>query len=119
MARINKLLKRARRLGIEDDVMALLETLVEAAEDSADQYEDNRGYDVDTASVIYLPEMPLSVWTLGELAQIEYDRIEDGELVRRYHAFEDERPLLTVGSQDQRLWLAGGDYTVTSRGIVG
>lgn len=113
--RLKKLLRRAEDLGIADGVADMLEGHISAAE----AYEMNREHGVTETVVVMLAPTPAAVWTLGELAQIEYDRDEDGTLVRRYHAFDAQRPLLAVGQDDERLWIVGGDYTVTARGIVG
>ena len=113
--RLKKLVRRAEELGISDGIADLLESYVAAAE----AYEDNREHGVTETETVMLSTLPAAVWTLGELAQIEYDREEDGRMVRRYHPFEDERPLLAVGVDDAKLWIVGGDYTVEDRGIVG
>ncbi len=115
MAKLEKLLARADELGILDQVTDLVEAYVAGAE----AYEENREHRVDDAAIVELSPLPSAVWALGELARVEYDRIEDGEHVRRYHDFEDDRPLLAVDQDDHRLWIVGGSYTVTNRGIVG
>ena len=115
MAQLSKMIDRAEELGIADEVAELLAAYIDAAE----AFEDNREHPVDATAVVMLSELPTAVWALGELARIEYDRLEDGKAVRRYHDFEDERPTLAVGEDDSTLWIVGGDYTVTDRGIVG
>lgn len=115
MASLRDLIDRAEDLGIEDQVAELIEAYVEAAE----AYEDNREHPVDGVAVVSLAPLPEAVWSLGELARVEYDRIEDGAPVRRYHDFEDDKPLLAVDEDGHNLWIVGGTYEVTKRGIVG
>lgn len=56
---------------------------------------------------------------LGTLVQVVY-RTSKGDLVNVEfeHEFNAPRPLLTYGSDDGRLYLVGGGYKVTRRGIV-
>jgi hypothetical protein len=59
---------------------------------------------------------------LGELVAVTYGTVKggDGNRMTDYvHTFERKRPMLCYGSKDGLLYVAGGDYTVQKRGIVG
>lgn len=56
---------------------------------------------------------------LGKLAEITYRTTKGGESADWTHDFEGRLPLLCVGKEDGRLYVVGGSYRVTERGIVG
>lgn len=58
---------------------------------------------------------------LGELVSVTYMTKKGGDtaMVDYVHPFERTKPVLCYGSKDGRLYIAGGSYRVTSRGIVG
>lgn len=119
MGRLKTLCRRAEELGVEEQAADYLEELLDAAEEALEAYEENREEDAEVIVEACIP-MPAVLATLGTLARVEYDRDEGGEPVRRYHDFEDERPMLAYDPQNGgQLWIVGGDYRVTSRGIVG
>jgi hypothetical protein len=57
----------------------------------------------------------------GELVAVTYGtrKGNDPRLVDYTHTFSRQRPMLCYGSKDGRLFIVGGDYTATERGIVG
>jgi hypothetical protein len=62
---------------------------------------------------------PRAALTLGELLGIMYRTERDGELVNYRHVFQKSaRPILAVTPDGRTLLILGGDYRVTSRGIV-
>lgn len=56
---------------------------------------------------------------LGELAEVTYSTVKGGEDADWSHDFEGRLPLLCVGKEDGKLYVVGGSYRVTERGIVG
>jgi hypothetical protein len=64
--------------------------------------------------------MPETVTQLGRLRAVIYrsDRRQPGR-PRTFIHFFDTPPLLTCSPEGRRLYVVGGDYRVTSRGIEG
>lgn len=118
MSEIEALLDRADELGVLEPLTELIAKYVDAAEQAADAYEENREERPSSPELAWVTDMPAAVWVLGELRRVEYDRREGKTAVTRYHDFETERPMLAV-DDDEQLWIVGGDYRVTARGIVG
>lgn len=60
------------------------------------------------------------VLTVGEVKGIMYDTVRDGRRESYLHRFRSvkARPLLAVSSDGRQLYLIGGSYSVTARGIV-
>lgn len=58
-------------------------------------------------------------WGLGPVVAIEYAATRDGELATYRHEFASEaRPLLASSHDGRQLYLLGGAYSVTDRGIA-
>lgn len=57
----------------------------------------------------------------GVLVSVTYRTVKGGDVGKTdyVHSFKRERPLLAYGDVDGRLFVAGGTYQCTSRGIVG
>lgn len=115
--RLQKLCDRADELDVEEEAADLLENFLDQVDEALERFEDNRE-EAAAEIVSACVEIPSVLAALGELERIEYDRDEGGEPVRRYHDFEDARPLLAY-DENGSLWIVGGDYTVTKRGIEG
>lgn len=63
--------------------------------------------------------VPKMAWLLGELEEVLYNTKRDGKQERYLHPFKKSaRPLLAVDAESGQLFLVGGDYTVTDRGIT-
>lgn len=118
MDSLSQLCRRAEELDLEEEAAEYLEAFLEAAEEAIGAFEGNReeAPDIVVGALVPLPEV---LWALGELKRIEYDRLEDGEPIRRFHDFKGERPILAVDPDSSDLWIVGGTYTVTDRGIEG
>lgn len=58
---------------------------------------------------------------LGELVSISYLTIKGGDSAptEYVHRFKKTLPVLVYGKKNARLYIAGGSYTVTTRGIEG
>jgi hypothetical protein len=57
----------------------------------------------------------------GELVAVTYGTKKGGDarITDYVHTFERTRPMLCYGDKDGRLYVVGGDYKATERGIVG
>lgn len=65
-------------------------------------------------------QMPAIVAQLGSLQAVEYGlTLPSGERVTARHEFGKRKPLLTVDADGVQLWIVGGNYKVTERGIEG
>lgn len=66
-----------------------------------------------------MPDADGAAWALGPCAEIHYIATRDGETVEFNHRFAARsRPLLAVSSDGKMLYLLGGAFSVTDRGIV-
>ena len=67
----------------------------------------------------YPLELDGAAWELGVVPEIHYIATRDGETFRFIHKFRHRsRPLLAASSDGSQLYLLGGAYTVTDRGII-
>lgn len=63
--------------------------------------------------------IPRAVAVIGTLDAVEYTTVRDGETQRFRHPFHvRDRPLLCVGPGGKPLFVIGGRYRFTERGIV-
>jgi len=65
------------------------------------------------------PEYPSVLMVVGECDGVLYSTVRDGKLERYIHRFRQKsRPLLCVSPDGKSLYLLGGAYSFTDRGIV-
>lgn len=66
------------------------------------------------------PENPGTAIAIGYLLGLSYETKRDGLMEKYYHRFvrKANRPLLAVSSDGKQLYLLGGAYNFTDRGIV-
>lgn len=65
-------------------------------------------------------DMPDVVAELGPLTAIEYGvTLSSGERVTMRHTFGRQKPLLVCDADGENLWIVGGKFKVTERGIEG
>jgi len=79
------------------------------------------GRDATRAELVEIPDPPEACALLGELVQLNYraTKKQDGnEGTEYYHRFSRPRPRLVADPGGKRLYIAGGRYKVTGRGIV-
>jgi hypothetical protein len=123
MARSRKLtalIRRAEELGIADQLADMLAPLVEGAERAERACESFRWGDAcDAGHVVQLPPPPPVLWQLGPLVAVTYEATKRGELAHWEHDFGKRQPVLAFSEDSGRLYIVGGDYKVTHRGIVG
>lgn len=120
MSELGKLLREAKRLGIEDQIADVIRPTIAAAKRATKACEEFLWDDpCDDGQVLMLPTMPSVMWQLGELIAITYDATKRGEHAHWEHHFKAERPVLAFSEESDSLYVVGGDYSVTERGIVG
>ena len=82
-------------------------------------FERFTGHSADFVEEYMLPDAGGAAWALGPVAAISYIATRDGETFEYQHRFrERSQPLLAVSLDGQSLFLLGGAYNVTDRGIV-
>jgi hypothetical protein len=120
MADLEKLAREAVRLGIDQPIAQLVSRLLANAKQATRACERFRWDDpCDDGTIVELPDPPAVRWELGELVAVTYDATKRGERYHWEHHFESERPVLAFSEESQTLYVVGGDYSVTARGIVG
>jgi len=88
-------------------------------ERAADLYERFTGHDALELGRVKVPAMPAVGVAIGEVDGILYSTIRDGVLEKYIHKFrKSDRPLFVVSPDGKVLYLLGGDYNFTERGIV-
>lgn len=89
------------------------------AQKAAERYHAFTGHDDIQATKIKIPAMPKAVLTVGDCDGILYTTIRDGVTEKYIHKFaKGSRPLLCASPDGKRLFLLGGAYNFTERGIV-
>lgn len=80
-------------------------------------YEDFTGHDADHVETVDMPDIS-EAWILGELTEVRYRAIRDGEEEYYAHPFKKSaRPLLAVSPDGEQLIIVGGNYKVLDTGI--
>lgn len=108
MARKNPVPKSSARRGKRVQVLKAARLL-----------EDFTGSKPDNVVRIPKPSYPDAVTVIGECDGILYTTVRDGELEKYIHRFAAKsRPLLCSSPDGKQLFLLGGAYNFTDRGIV-
>lgn len=86
---------------------------------AADLYERFSGHNPEEIGKVKIPPVPKVGVAVGEVDGILYSTIRDGVLEKYIHKFrKSDRPLFVVAPDGKQLFLVGGNYTFTERGIV-
>lgn len=90
-------------------------------ETAASKYEEFSGKVANKSKWVNIPKPPRVVVTLGVLEQINYLAEKEGDpgKTEYYHRFKNPKPLLVCDPKTGKLFIAGGRYKITGRGIVG
>ena len=84
-----------------------------------DLYERFSGHDAVEIGSVRVKPMPKVGVAIGEVDGILYSTIRDGVLEKYIHKFRKaDRPLFVVSPDGSVLYLLGGNYDFTERGIV-
>lgn len=118
-SKLQKLCKRAERLGVGPQLADLLGAYLDHIETADSGYaEFHWGERSDHTQLHHVPLPDPVMYELGELVEVVYDASKGGDRYHWQHAFSSPRPVLAYG-QSHNLWILGGGYKVTARGIVG
>jgi hypothetical protein len=86
---------------------------------AAELYSEFSGHDADEFQMVQKPVIPDVLTVIGELEGVIYSTVRDNEAERYIHKFRAKsRPMLCVGPDGNQLFLIGGSYHFTERGIV-
>ena len=97
-------------------VTARQQIQIEAA---AQLYADFSGHEPEIIGTLDKPTVPDVLIGIGDIDGIMYSTIRDGKLERYVHEFKKtSRPLFAVSHDGKQLYMLGGAYTFTERGIV-
>lgn len=88
-------------------------------QEAARLYERFTGHPGKLVARIPKPRYPNAVVVIGECDGVLYTTVRDGQLESYVHRFKSKsRPLLCVSQDGTTLYLLGGAYRFTERGIV-
>lgn len=89
---------------------------------AADFYRDfHWGDEPDGFSAAKFPKPPKVGTKLGTLHAVTYETHKDGERALWEHEFGEEggaKPDLVADPKSKQLYIIGGDYDITARGII-
>lgn len=82
-------------------------------------YREFSGHDGDETEIIDVDDMPRAVLVIGSLEGVIYSTVRDGVAEKYVHRFRAKsRPMLCASPDGERLFIVGGDFEFTERGIV-
>jgi hypothetical protein len=86
---------------------------------AADLYERFSGHEAEAIGKVTVNPLPRVGVAIGEVDGILYSTVRDGVLEKYIHKFRKrDRPLFVVAPDGKALYLVGGNYSFTERGIV-
>jgi hypothetical protein len=89
------------------------------ARKAAALYKDFSGHEGDEVEIIAKPDIPDAVLVIGELEGVIYSTVRDNEPERYIHKFrKSSRAMLCASPDGDQLFIIGGSYEFTDRGIV-
>ncbi len=90
-----------------------------AIQKAADLYQRFSGHEAEEVGRINVPEIPRVGVAIGDIDFIGYTTVRDGVQEKYIHKFhKKDKPLFVVAPDGSALYLVGGFYTFTERGIV-
>lgn len=86
---------------------------------AANLYERFSGHEAEEAGRIKVEPMPKVGVAIGTIDGIMYTTVRDGVTEKYIHKFRaKDKPLFVVSPDGKRLFMVGGNYDFTERGIV-
>jgi hypothetical protein len=86
---------------------------------AARAFEDFTGRKAVKVRTEKIDDGPVVGWEMGPLVGVAYEAVRDGKRDRYFHEFaKDARPRLVAREDGRQLYIAGGKYKVTERGVV-
>ena len=91
----------------------------EAIRKAADLYERFSGHDAEVIGKVRVSQMPKVGVAIGTLDGVLYTTVRDGVTEKYIHKFKaKDKPLLVVSPDGRHMFIVGGGYDFTERGIV-
>lgn len=82
-------------------------------------YENFTGHDGDEIARVTKPVIPDTMAVIGEVDGIMYSTVREGELEKYVHKFsKNSRPLMCISPDGKQIYMIGGSYDFTDRGII-
>jgi len=82
-------------------------------------YKDFSGHEGNEYEMIEAPKLPAAVLVIGELEGVIYSTVRDDTPERYIHKFKAKsRPMLCASPDGDQLFIIGGNFEFTDRGIV-
>jgi hypothetical protein len=82
-------------------------------------YEKFSGHTATEGARIKIPKMPAVAVCIGDIDGILYTTVRDGVVERYIHKFRaKDKPLFAVSPDGKQLFMIGGNYNFTERGII-
>lgn len=82
-------------------------------------YSDFTGHEAEVVETVDKPVLPDVMLIVGDIDFIGYTTVRDGVTEKYIHKFTKKcRPLFTVSHDGKQLFMLGGSYDFTERGIV-
>lgn len=82
-------------------------------------YERFSGHEAEAVGKVKVRPMPKVGVSIGDIDGVLYTTIRDGKVEKYIHKFAaKDKPLFVVSPDGKQLFLVGGRYTFTERGIV-
>lgn len=92
---------------------------VQKYEDAVQLYESFSGHEAEPIGKVTFPDNPKIGLAIGRLMGVAYETVRDGKTERYFHRFKkSSQPLLVSSSDGNQLFVIGGSYNFTERGIV-
>lgn len=103
---------------IQRDVQKQLAGRGAAVRKAAALYTDFTGHTDPQLTKVSVPQIPKAVVAIGQIDGIMYSTVRDGVAEKYIHRFrKNSRPLLTAAPDGKQLYVIGGSYNFTDRGI--
>jgi hypothetical protein len=88
-------------------------------EQGKDLFRRFTGHEAEAIGKVEVREVSAVGVVIGTLDAFEYTTVRDGVTERYRHRFaKRDRPLFVVSPDGEQMWVIGGDYDFTERGIV-
>lgn len=82
-------------------------------------YESFSGNDAEVVGKVDIPPVSEVGVVVGTLDGVLYTTNRDGQTEKYIHQFKaKDKPLLVVSPDGEQMWIVGGNYDFTERGIV-
>lgn len=86
---------------------------------ASDLYERFSGHTAEEGAKVKIPAMPKVGVCIGDIDGVLYTTVRDGVTEKYIHKFRaKDRPLFVVSPDGKQLFMVGGNYNFTERGII-